>query len=586
MVGTHSFVWVTGPRSANSHQAELLEIRDDGYLVKWSISGKEELISLESVLQQELPRRTRRRSSPSVFDASELNDDEDDMPKMPETPMLIDSRSQPREELEMEEDDYEKEEEVIVHKPPKKKKQKTNNHNPPKKSKKPNNDYNRLSITSLGPQHPSPDQFLNLFKLHKKVRNHTEARVAELLGDAYPHAGAAALVTEFFLFCHERQSCWQRRNNEENPEWSSSCILQHYNFCNVYRNLDRGTCYVRMQFAQHYLQLSRKWAEEASLQLLQGADVHKHRRNSSSSSHHPKPNKIRRREWIQKLLWTCYVYRQANQMEPFLEFGSIPVPDQLEEFLGFVGAVEEEDESQFFATTYPTPSFDDYKFHLQRLNQANGWLLKSIAGRLAQCRTVQACWEQIGKRLPGMQNYPNVAWQVLCDLMESGCLLVQPHKLDAIDWIYLAPPQQKILATCWKDKRVDDFRSLSLLKLLTEQQDEIFEAIGVDFPAWDGRPLSIKDIAHCLGQYAIYLRIQADMKRQVSTEGHRLLVSKSYLDVSKACRFCDKQTDEGLFCDACLCFYCKGCEEDSCAQAPDCWSCNPCKDLMRLQFLD
>ena len=144
----------------------------------------------------------------------------------------------------------------------------------------------------------------------------------------------------------------------------------------------------------------------------------------------------------------------------------------------------------------------------------------------------------------------------------------------------------EILTYCWKDRQVDEARALDLLKLLTAQQLEIFEAIGVTFPSWAGRVLAIKDLAHCLGQYSNYLKIQTDLKKQMPVEGHRLLASKSYLDISKACRFCDQQTDEGLFCDACLCFYCGTCEAESVAAAPACWICSPCKDLDQLQYVD
>ena len=144
---------------------------------------------------------------------------------------------------------------------------------------------------------------------------------------------------------------------------------------------------------------------------------------------------------------------------------------------------------------------------------------------------------------------------------------------------------KEVLATCWKDGCVDDELALGLLKVMTEQQSNIFQAIGVDFASWDGRPLTIKDLAHCLGQYSNYVKLQSDMKRKVGGTG-RLLQSKSYLDVSKACRFCDTQTDEGLFCDACLCFYCKTCEAESCAASPECWTCTPCKEFTQLQLVD
>ena len=66
-----SFVWVkTAPGSSTQHQAELLEIRSTGYWVRWTLCGKEELIPLTSVLEQELPRR-RRLAAKRVEDGKE-----------------------------------------------------------------------------------------------------------------------------------------------------------------------------------------------------------------------------------------------------------------------------------------------------------------------------------------------------------------------------------------------------------------------------------------------------------------------------------------------------------------------------------
>ena len=73
---------------------------------------------------------------------------------------------------------------------------------------------------------------------------------------------------------------------------------------------------------------------------------------------------------------------------------------------------------------------------------------------------------------------------------------------------------KETLTSCWKDRQVDETRSLELLRVLVDRQADIFAAIGVEFPKWDNRPLSIKDIAHCLAQYSKYLEIQKDLSRQ------------------------------------------------------------------------
>jgi len=179
-----------------------------------------------------------------------------------------------------------------------------------------------------------------------------------------------------------------------------------------------------------------------------------------------------------------------------------------------------------------------------------------------------------------------------------------------------------VLSSCWKDNQVDaEERGLELMKVLVDNQADIFASLGVQFPTWDNRPLAIIDMVHCLAQYTKYCEIQRDLSRQyvkkcdsvtvsakqiclirnhltvsvlspstkklkVTGTGHPLLASRSYMDVSKACRFCDVQSDEGLFCDACLCFYCGDCEKESCAAPPNHWICRPCRDLDRLEYAD
>lgn len=134
---------------------------------------------------------------------------------------------------------------------------------------------------------------------------------------------------------------------------------------------------------------------------------------------------------------------------------------------------------------------------------------------------------------------------------------------------------------------MNETKALELAKIMVQKQDEIFEAIGVRFPKWDGRSLSLKNMEHCLGQYGKFLQIISDLRYQRSFSGHRLLLeSQSALDMKKSCRYCNVQSDQGLFCDSCLCFYCGSCEKDSCENTPTNWICRPCVELSQIKFQD
>lgn len=57
--------------------------------------------------------------------------------------------------------------------------------------------------------------------------------------DLYPHAD------RLFAFIRERHAIWERRNKGLPKPWTEDPILQSYRFCNVYRELDKETTWIR-----------------------------------------------------------------------------------------------------------------------------------------------------------------------------------------------------------------------------------------------------------------------------------------------------------------------------------------------------
>lgn len=51
-------------------------------------------------------------------------------------------------------------------------------------------------------------------------------------------------MKDFWSFVNERASIFYKRYMGESPPWTDDPVLQKYKFCNVYRELDRGTQYV------------------------------------------------------------------------------------------------------------------------------------------------------------------------------------------------------------------------------------------------------------------------------------------------------------------------------------------------------
>jgi hypothetical protein len=90
-------------------------------------------------------------------------------------------------------------------------------------------------------------------------------------------------IADFFLFMYERHCIWLRRNLGMVAPWSANKLLQTKSYCNVYRELDRGTAFFRAHILDVY-ESKDEWTEE---------------------------------EWLTVVLWASYCYRQVNRVESF-----------------------------------------------------------------------------------------------------------------------------------------------------------------------------------------------------------------------------------------------------------------------------
>ena len=66
-------------------------------------------------------------------------------------------------------------------------------------------------------------------------------------------------VAEFFLFMSERQQVWVRRKRRDPGPWSASPLFRDHFWCNIYRELDRGTQF----FCAHVLHLMEGFSSPA-----------------------------------------------------------------------------------------------------------------------------------------------------------------------------------------------------------------------------------------------------------------------------------------------------------------------------------
>jgi len=111
---------------------------------------------------------------------------------------------------------------------------------------------------------------------------------------------------------------------------------------------------------------------------------------------------------------------------------------------------------------------------------------------------------------------------------------------------------------------------------LVQYQDIFYERLEVDFPYWNGRALTIKEIEHALCEYSKFKRIQADLQRNRNVVGMRMRKTRSDYDLDKPCKGCNVNSDTGLLCDTCLHTFCNDCSPPS---TEDCvsWICPDCR---------
>ena len=131
-----------------------------------------------------------------------------------------------------------------------------------------------------------------LFDIHNISQHHIEA-VRTLL--PIQHQERAELVTEFFLLCYERQLIWQRKKQSTTQELTTDVKLGNRFFCNVYRELDRGTQYFRSNL------------------------IHNRITKSPSNKDGVK---------LEEVLWDSLCYRLINKIETFESYGRIPCREE------------------------------------------------------------------------------------------------------------------------------------------------------------------------------------------------------------------------------------------------------------------
>mmetsp|Transcript_9731 Transcript_9731/g.33628 ORF Transcript_9731/g.33628 Transcript_9731/m.33628 type:complete len:412 (+) Transcript_9731:68-1303(+) len=361
-------------------------------------------------------------------------------------------------------------------------------------------------------------------------------RVQTADGDAVRALLPAALrtsaddVAAFYRFVHARQEMWRRRQSGDSP-WTTDALLAYYKFCNIYRELDRGTVYFR-------------GSVERRKRVLPAAGAH----------------------LLRDVLWGSLVYRLLNRMESFQswkEGGGLPNEHEWPCFLEYLAAQRAEGRV-IFSNAHQTMGFDRYastmakvRKTLQKLTDAV-WAARSSAERVFK---ILLRYENVG---------PFFAWQVTCDLLETAGVL----DCDEDDWCQLGPGALRGLkrvfahappATCAVN--------LDRARLLTSLHSAAFIALDCSFSYVGDRRLTLKNIEHALCEFEKYRN---------NMIGGRRFVSREACDGGAVCTKCRDETVEHddvlLLCDLCGTAQHTFCLRPKLEALPEAeWFCAPCR---------
>ena len=263
---------------------------------------------------------------------------------------------------------------------------------------------------------------------------------------------------KFWTFCVLRQKAYWRHQSGDGPPFSSDPALARYHFCNVYREADYGTLWFQA-----------------------------HRPGVARATGHWETSTPRPQERALKDLAASLLYRPVNKVSTFETWGGLPHAANAMEFARWL---RDKRGQRMFTGRHRTRGTPVY-----------AQLAKAIADP-SFIAIQQGIWAAVqAGRLAAitrsLQTLPNIgpffAWQVTCDLTESGHFTGQLE-----DWALLGPGSRTGAALIdWYDTPIDTARAL--------RDVQPRDGSLIPPPQAPGS-FSLKNVEHALCEYARWIR--------------------------------------------------------------------------------
>jgi hypothetical protein len=471
----------------------------------------------------------------------------------------------------------------------------------------------------------------------------------------------AERVAEFFLFMYERQEIFVRghsddtdevkpptsseiastgSNREEPPQnvvnevGDSAVVLSRhpvfvrYHFCNVYRELDRGTTYFRsvlldLERAAAASDGKDDWDCTVLTEVQQKMDTSP---TKAAKWMNGKKRKItlekQQPRWVCIVLWHSYIYRLVNRVESFI---GVPFPRlpqrgmsseaEISQYILKVECYKQDPDVRFFSNAHEICGFRKFYKALRDvtvLNKQRGSKFYTVLDELVCCLNQS-------QRLETLQLLPQVgpftAWQIYCDLCEAGCFLMGPEVLlgpgskgmynfhaSVSVAVLLASeypaqirqgrsccasfycsyrflilhfsvhnyPEQMFLHNLEGLEAIfgdlaNSKASQFLVDMLVTAQKPIFEELGLVFKyLWPDQLLGGKETEHALCEFHKFSGL---VKQRISGR-RRLYRSRAALDVKKPCRIHGAQVESNGLENGIFCDTCSSFYCDRCLPNP------------------
>ena len=350
-------------------------------------------------------------------------------------------------------------------------------------------------------------------------------------------------IGDFFLFCHERQCMWVKRQKGISRPWTKDPILESKHFTNLYRELDAGTVFFRRSMIKQKPIIKEATVSQEQFELYFAIEI----------------------------LWASICYRAVCRVETFNELGGIPTLAQWDKFSRDLKRYHSKG-NVIFTAAYQNMGYDRFVQTMKYLKADDSSAVKSLANKIiiaGKKGDLQRCTNDI-QQLPNIG--PFFAWQITCDLMECGVL--KGCDEDTSDYVKLGPGAKGGLKVIFGESRGGP-KDIDLCLLLREKQDRFFNSLGVQFERFNNRALSLKVLEHALCEFYKY-NTCLSTKTLKSARMYRGLNGYAAKMNSKECASFYCEADISRRCDTCWQNFCTKCSSDNGAIS---WICNDCEDL-------